>query len=98
MQFPLNIHHSGGQFGIRIVGGKKVSGGVLCAFIASIAPGSPASKSLQLQEGAFPMVTVVTSMVIMIYQVSRKVRYVNFQEEQHIVILIQNFKIKLFRI
>ena len=42
---------AGGQFGLRIVGGKKMAGGTLCAFIASITPGSPASRSPDLHEG-----------------------------------------------
>ena len=43
----------GGQFGVRIVGGKKTLGGLLCAFVASIVPGSPASYSPDIHEGSY---------------------------------------------
>lgn len=36
---------------MRIVGGKKTAGGMLCAFVASIAPDSPASRAPDLNEG-----------------------------------------------
>ncbi|XP_063685793.1 regulating synaptic membrane exocytosis protein 2-like isoform X2 [Bolinopsis microptera] len=66
--FPIQREEQGGQFGLRIVGGKKMAGGTLCAFIASITPGSAASRSPDLHEGDLVLRWNATMLIGLTYE------------------------------